>query len=90
MSKTWMKEDDVDPFDQAMVRHYLMEIEHDFNKVREQLYYRTQSYYHQSIASNYTKEDDLRELITRCEELKRKYNEFKDQVKLIRGTPYVI
>lgn len=90
MSKTWTKEDEIDPFDQAMVRHYLMEIECDFSKAREQLYYRTQSYYHQSIASDYTKEDDLRELISKCEELKRRYNEFKDRVKLIRGTSYVI
>lgn len=90
MSKTWLKEDEIDPFDQAMVRQCLMDMERDYGIVREQLYYRTQAYYHQSIASGYTKEDDLRELISKCEKIKRQYNEFKDRIKLIRGTSYVI
>jgi len=90
MSKTWISEDDIDPFDQAAVRAYLLDIEREYNKKREQLYYKTQSYFHQSISSDYTKEEDLHEIINECERLKQQHRDFKKFVSDIRGTKYII
>ncbi len=90
MSKTWLKEDDVDPFDHSAVRAYLLDIEREFNSKREQLYYRMQSYFRQSINSNYTHAEDLREMIDECEKLKERYVNYKQFVAEIRGTKYII
>lgn len=90
MSKIPLDEDVIDAFDQAAVRAYLLDIECKFNKKREQLYYRTQAYFHQSICSDYTKAEDLHELINECEQLKQRYRDFKNFVADTRGTKYVI
>lgn len=86
----WSNEDEIDPFDQAAVRQYLMDLESRFNSNREKLYYKVQSYFHQSIGSNYTHADDLRTMIDECEKIKKQYNDFKEHVREVRGTPYVI
>lgn len=90
MGQTWKREDDIDPFDQTAVRAHLLDIEREFNKRREQLYYKTQSYFHQSISSNYIKADDLRKMIDECEKLKTEYVDYKHYIADIRGTKYVI
>ena len=87
----WSNEDDkIDPFDQAAVRQYLMDLESKFNRIREKLYYKAQSYFHQSIGSNYTHADDLRTMIDKCEKIKKQYNDFVKHVREVRGTSYVI
>ncbi len=90
MSKTWTKEADVDPFDQAAVRQCLLDIEAAYNKSKEKLYYKAQSYFHQSIMGDYTTADDLKTMIDACEELKRQYRDFKEFVSGVRGTNHII
>ena len=89
MGKTWLKEDSIDPHDDS-VRAYLLSIERDFNKKREQLFYKTQAYFRQAISSNYISENDLRKLIDECDDLKKQYLDYKLAVSKIRGTTHII
>lgn len=73
MNQMRNKEDDASQSDQSITRLYLLDIERNFNRKREQLYYRIQSYFRQSISSNYIKADDLHRMIDECEALKKQY-----------------
>lgn len=77
---------DVEIDELAALRQELMSLEREFNATRQELFNRMRSYYHQSIASKFTKEDDLRRLLNRCEEIKQSY--FQVQNKLMSKRPH--
>ena len=54
---------------------------HDYHKVRDRFKNKAMGYWNQSIASSYHKEQDLRDLITRCEQLKKQYNDIATVLK---------
>lgn len=57
------------------------DIRHDYHKVRDRFKNKALSYWNQSIASSYHKEQDLRDMLTRCEQLKRQYMDISDVLK---------
>lgn len=48
-------------------------IQAEYHRVRESTYYKMLQYRHQSIASNYCKEDDIIEGLEKCRKLKEEY-----------------
>ena len=83
-------EENTDPFDKAKVRQQLMSIEREYNKTKEQFYYKAQSYFHQGISGNFTKMKELKDLINKCEILRKRYASYKESVMKATGTNYVI
>ena len=57
----------------------LNSLEKDFNKTKQDLFYKIRSYYNQSVASTYVKEDDICMLAKRCKELRQAYDKVKAQ-----------
>lgn len=64
------------------LRTELTSLEKEYNEVRHQLYTKIQMYYRQSIASNYVKESEIKELIAKCAEIKYTYQQV--QIELMR------
>ena len=83
-------EDNTDPFDKARVLQQLMSIEREYNKTKEQFYYKAQSYFRQGISSNFTKMKDLKDLINKCETLRKRYMNYKESVTKATGTDRII
>lgn len=83
-------EEYIDPFDKTKVRQKLMSIEREYNRTKEQFYYRAQSYFHQSIGSNYTDVDNLKKLLNDCETLKKMYIQYKEFATNTLGTKLII
>ena len=57
------------------------DIRHEYHKIRDRFKSKAMSYYNQSIASSYHKEEDLRNLLTRCETLKKQYLDICEVLK---------
>ena len=74
---------EIDEF--AALRQELMRLNQEFNFTRQELFNNMRSYYNQSIASKFIKEDDLRRLLNQCEEIKQSY--FQIQTKLMSKRP---
>lgn len=74
---------EIDEF--AALRQKLRGLEREYNSTRQELFNKMRSYYNQSIASRFTKEDDLRKLLNQCEEIKQLY--FQIQNKLLSKRP---
>lgn len=69
---------EIDEF--TALRQKLMSLEREYNSTRQELFTIMRSYYNQSIASNFVKEADLHELLSRCEEIKRSYFQIRDKI----------
>lgn len=74
---------EIDEF--AALRQELTGLEREYNSTRQELFNKIRSYYNQSIASRFIKEDDLRRLLNKCEEIKKSY--FQIQNKLMSKRP---
>ena len=74
---------EIDEF--AALRQELMGLEREYNSTRQELFNKMRSYYNQSIARTFIKEDDLRRLLNQCEEIKQSY--FQIQTKLMSKRP---
>jgi len=74
---------EIDEF--TALRQELMSLEREYNSTRHELFNKMRSYYNQSIASKFVKEDDLRRLLNQCEEIKKLY--FQIQTKLMSKRP---
>ena len=74
---------EIDEF--AALRQELIRLEKEYNSTRQELFNKTRSYYNQSIASKFIKEDDLRRLVNQCEEIKQLY--FQIQNELLSKRP---
>lgn len=74
---------EIDEF--STLRQELVRLEREYNSTRQELFNKIRSYYNQSIASKFIKEDDLRRLIDQCEEIKQSY--FQIQTKLMSKRP---
>ena len=65
------------------------DIRHDYHKVRDRFKNKALNYWNQSIASSYHKEQDLRDMLTRCEQLKRQHADISEVLK-DRGFHYSV
>jgi len=74
---------EIDEF--TALRQELMGLEREYNSTRHELFNKMRSYYNQSIASKFIKEDDLQRLLNQCEEIKQSY--FQIQNKLMSKRP---
>ena len=63
----------------AALRRKLTGLEREYNYTRQELFNKTRRYYNQSIASNFIREDNLRELISKCEEIKKLYSDVQSE-----------
>lgn len=59
------------------LRQRLHELETEYSKARRNFYYKSRSYYSQSIGSNYIKEEDILKLLDECRSIKEEYNRIK-------------
>jgi len=80
------KKDDIDEqelsnMDATNVRILASNLEKDFNRTRERLYYTVQYYFHQPIVSNYIKASTISDLLDKCESIKAEYLKFKDEIR---------
>ncbi len=76
---------DVESDEFTALRQQLTDLERKYNFTRHELFNKIRSYYRQSIASKFVKEDDIRRLLNQCEEIKQSY--FKIQNKLMPKRP---
>lgn len=63
----------------------LNQLEKEYNSVRHDLFINVRRYYNQSIASKMVTETELREMVDKCEEIKKEY--FKIQSQLLARRP---
>lgn len=83
ISEKGLKDAKID--DLASLRLQLTSLEREYNSIRHELFNKMKSYYNQSIASTFIKEDDIRRLINQCEEIKHLYLSTKS--KLMNNRP---
>ncbi len=75
---------EIDEF--TALRQALTGLEREYNSTRQELFNRMRSYYNQSIASKFVKENDLRRLLDRCEEIKQSYFQIQNELMSKRPT----
>lgn len=85
LSQSLLKDEDaLNESEADIIQKELAEIRKDFSLTKEKLYRRAQSYFNQSVESNYTKAEVLHELINECEALKKRYRFLQEQKKRLR------
>lgn len=52
-------------------------LEREFYRTRERLYFTSQQYFHQSIMGDYVKEKDIKNLMDECSKIKKEYREIR-------------